>query len=195
MAPVAAALIALTMGRLADHLFGLDDARRARDLLSRLFRARNNRFSHQFAEVAAQSGEVMGLVIAYSGRRLKSLALPTASHLIRAGGAAAFLRFLARALPLSGVREARDDEYFVNTIAVLPPYQGQGLGTYLLSRIEKTAQERGFGKLSLSVDAENLRALSLYKRVGFTVEETVSVRALQRAIGCRGFHRMVKVLA
>ena len=194
MSPVASSLIHLTMGRLAGYLFG-SDAQDAQSLLGRLFRAESNRFSHQFSEVATQSGEVVGLVVTYSGRKLKALGLPTASHLLRACGVAAFIRFLSRALPLATVKEAADDEYFISHIAVLPAYQGQGLGTHLLSEVERMARERGFGKISLTVDRENLRALALYRRTGFAVTEAVSIKPLQRRIGFNGFYRMVRTLA
>ncbi len=83
MAPVAAPLIHLTMGKMADYLFGSGDAQTAQALLSRLFQASANRFSYQYAEVATTSDEVMGLVVAYSGRKMRSLEIPTALRLLR----------------------------------------------------------------------------------------------------------------
>jgi ribosomal protein S18 acetylase RimI-like enzyme len=195
IAPVASALIYLTMGKMADYLFGSDNAQNAQGLLKRLFREKSNRFSFQFTEVATLSGEVTGLVIAYSGRLMKSLEIPTALHVMQASGVSGFIRFVKRALPLFGVEEVANDEYFISNIAVLSAYQGQGLGKYLLSQVEKTARERGFNKISLTVDLENERALSLYTRTGFNVIETVEIESLQKHIGYSGFHRMAKVLA
>ena len=195
MAPVASALLYLTMGKMADYLFGADNPQNAQELLERLFRAKSNRFSYQFTEVATLSGEVTGLVIAYSGRLLKSLELPMALHLIQASGVLGFIRFMKRAFPLFGVKEAENDAYFISNLAVLPAYQGQGLGKYLLSQVEKTAREQGFNKISLTVDVENERAFSLYTRTGFNVIETVEIESLQKHIGYSGFHRMAKVLS
>jgi ribosomal protein S18 acetylase RimI-like enzyme len=195
MASVASALIYLTMGKMADYLFGSDNAQKAQGLLKRLFREKYNRFSYQFTEVVTLSGEVTGLVIAYSGRLMKSIELPMAFHLIQANGVLGFIRFVKRAIPLFGVKEVENDEYFISNIAVFPTYQGQGLGKYMLSQAEKTAGVRGFNKISLTVDVENERALSLYTQTGFTVIETTEIESLHRQIGYRGFHRMVKVLA
>jgi ribosomal protein S18 acetylase RimI-like enzyme len=50
-------------------------------------------------------------------------------------------------------------------IAVAPDYQGQGIGTQLLSRILEQAKEQ-FSAISLSVRADN-RAARLYERMGF----------------------------
>jgi ribosomal protein S18 acetylase RimI-like enzyme len=195
MATVASTLIYLTMGKMADYLFGSDNAQNAQDLLKRLFREKSNRFSHQFTEVATLSGEVTGLVIAYSGRFMKSLELPTALSLVKSSGVLGFIRFVKRAFPLLGVKEVENDEYFISNIAVLSAYQGKGLGKYLLSQAEKTAREQGFKKISLTVDVENKRALSLYTRTGFDVIETVEIKPLQKYIGYSGFYRMAKALA
>jgi hypothetical protein len=78
MAPVASDLIYLTMGKVADYVFGAGKPQQAKQLLARLFRARSNLFSHQFAEVALLSGNVAGLLISYSVRFSNSLELPTA---------------------------------------------------------------------------------------------------------------------
>jgi ribosomal protein S18 acetylase RimI-like enzyme len=195
MAPVASALIYLTMGKMADYLFGSDNAQNSRGILKHLFREKSNRFSYQFTQVATLSGEVTGLMIAYSGRLMKSLELPTAYHLIHISGVFGLIRFVKRAFPLIGVKEAEKDEYFISNIAVLPASQRQGLGKYLLSQAEKSARERGFKKISLIVDVENEHAFSLYRRTGFNVIETVNIETLQKHIGYGGFHRMAKVLA
>jgi ribosomal protein S18 acetylase RimI-like enzyme len=195
MAPVASALIYLTMGKMADYLFGSDNEQNAQRLLKRLFRKKSNRFSYQFTKVTVLSGEVTGLVIAYSGRLMKSLEFPMALHLIKASGVLGSMRFIKRAFPLFGVKEVENDEYFISNIAVLPAWQGKGVGKYLLSQVEKTAREKGFNKISLTVDVENEHAFSLYKQTGFNVIETVEIEFLQKHIGYSGFYRMAKVLA
>lgn len=195
MATVASALIYLSMGKMADYLFGLVKAKPAQELLKHLFREKSNRFSYQFTEVATLSGKVTGLVITYPGRLMKSLELPTAVHLFQACGVSGFIQFMKRASPLFGVKEVENDEYFISNIAVLPAYQGQGLGKCLLSHAEKNASAQGFKKISLTVDVENEHALSLYTQTGFNVIETVEVKSLQKHIGYGGFHRMTKVLA
>lgn len=194
MAPVASALIYLTMGKMADYLFGSDNAQNAQVILMRLFREKSNRFSYQHTVVASLSGDVTGMAITYSGRLMKSLELPTAFSLIRACGVLGFIQFVKRAFPLFGVKEAENDEYFISNIAVLSAYQGQGIGKYLLSQIEKTARKQGFNKISLSVDVKNERAFLLYSQTGFNVVETVKIESLQKQMGYGGFHRMVKVL-
>ena len=194
MAFVAAPLIYLTMKKMADYLFGSDNAQNAQNLLYRLFQAKSNRFSYQFTEIATVAGKPAGLAIAYSGQSMKSLELPMAFHLIHLNGVLGFFHFIQRAFPLFGIKEAENDEYFISNIAVLPEYQGKGLGKYLLSQVEKKAMTQGLDKISLTVDVENERAFSLYNREGFKVVKAVEIKPLRKRIGYTGFYRMLKFL-
>jgi len=51
-------------------------------------------------------------------------------------------------------------------MAVLPAYQGQGLGTHLLAKILEEAKDK-FPGVSLSVRADNIAAVRMYDRLGF----------------------------
>lgn len=52
-------------------------------------------------------------------------------------------------------------------LAVGPEHRGQGIGGLLLDRLLDLARRRGVARLSLHVDLENDRALSLYRSRGF----------------------------
>ncbi len=190
----ATCLIYLTMGRLADFLFGSDKPSRAQSVLAELFVREANRFSYQFVHVAEMSGRVVGLLLAYSGREIESLRFPMARQLFVVCGLPGMLRFLRRALPLMGVKEAEAEEYFINSLAVLPSFQGQGIGTHLLSWGESKARTLGLGKCSLIVEIGNKQASSLYEHLGYRIVATVEIEQLSRRVGYRGFHRMVKEL-
>ncbi len=58
-------------------------------------------------------------------------------------------------------------EWYVDTLAVAPSAQGQGVGTALLEAIPKIVAKRGEHLLSLNVDQVNPRAQHLYRREGF----------------------------
>jgi ribosomal protein S18 acetylase RimI-like enzyme len=182
------------MGKVADYLFGGGSSETARQVLEGLFQARRNYFSHEYAVVATCSGEVRGLLIGYGVPFMNSLELPTAFCMLRAFGALRYAGFLVRALPLTGVKEAEEDEYFIAHVAVLPAFQGNGLGTRMLIHAEEAAREAGFRKLSMTVDVENQRALALYMRTGFKLIQTIEVPALRRRLGFEGIHRLRKIL-
>ncbi|KAA9393635.1 ribosomal-protein-alanine N-acetyltransferase [Kocuria coralli] len=55
----------------------------------------------------------------------------------------------------------------VQNIAVVPDYEGQGIGTALLSRLHQVAVERGAREVLLEVRVDNERAQRLYRRFGY----------------------------
>ncbi|MFF1251060.1 ribosomal protein S18-alanine N-acetyltransferase [Pseudarthrobacter sp. NPDC058329] len=61
----------------------------------------------------------------------------------------------------------------VQTIAVVPEYEGRGIGTTLLTRLVEEAQRRYAVDVLLEVRADNPRAQQLYRRFGF---EQIHVR-------------------
>ena len=70
--------------------------------------------------------------------------------------------------------EQREDELFVERIALLPDFQNQGIGTALMSSIVEDAHADGF-PVRLSVLKGN-PAIRLYERLGFRVYDEDDVR-------------------
>lgn len=66
----------------------------------------------------------------------------------------------------------------VQTIAVVPEFEGRGIGSTLLTRLVDEARHRGAADVLLEVRADNPRAQQLYVRFGF---EQIHVR--------RGYYR------
>lgn len=58
---------------------------------------------------------------------------------------------------------------FINDIIVGSQYQSQGIGSALLSEAKKWAKNRQLDYLELNVLAENVGAITLYKKQGFQV--------------------------
>jgi mycothiol synthase len=60
---------------------------------------------------------------------------------------------------------------WVNTLGVLRPWRGRGIGLALLQQSFAELYRRGFRKISLGVDGENLTgALRLYKKAGMHID-------------------------
>ena len=104
------------------------------------------------------------------------------------------MRFLVNARHFLSAKEAESDEYFINSLAVSPQFQGKGIGTALLDHAEKKAKADHYHKSSLWVARENSRARILYERNGYNVKDTFGSKTLYKHFGCLGFHRMVKNL-
>lgn len=72
-----------------------------------------------------------------------------------------------------GVVMGEDDDYdgvpamLINTLAIIPEYQGRGLGRILLRAALQFAKGKSYNRAILSVNGENERAKSLYIQEGF----------------------------
>jgi ribosomal protein S18 acetylase RimI-like enzyme len=194
MAPVAARLLHLTLGPLADYWMGVDDQHVAHTILLRMFVAGKNLFSYQYATFAEVDGEGAGLELSYPARMMKALEVRTLLRYLVTAGPANALRMIWRSHPLQSITEAAMDEYFLAHLGVLPQFEGRGLGRQLLESAENRARAAGFGKMTLTVDADNERAIRLYRRAGFRVSGTVTLETLRRRFGYRGYHHMSKGL-
>lgn len=61
---------------------------------------------------------------------------------------------------------SRPELLYLQTIALHPDFQGQGIGTRLVKRLQREAADRRVA-VSLSVFRTNRRAMAFYKELGF----------------------------
>ncbi|MBR2563780.1 MAG: GNAT family N-acetyltransferase [Paenibacillus sp.] len=136
----------------------------------KLWRVRNNRFSHEYAYEAVQDGITLGMIMCYPTRLMNKLALPTFSQLFKLHQWKLIgynLRNWKEFYTMVTLKEGELDEYHIGTIATLPESRGLGLGTKLILHAEKQAVLQGFAKSSLTVKQENAGAIKLYERLGY----------------------------
>ncbi|HYB01743.1 MAG TPA: GNAT family N-acetyltransferase [Ktedonobacteraceae bacterium] len=134
--------------------------------LQYFFRRDRNRFSYQNIQVAEQSSEVLGLVLSFGGRDEARLNAAAGSWL---------------------EREAQDDEWYIDALAVLKNWAHKGIGTCLLQSAEQQARQHHYPKIALHVAQENQQALDLYKQLHYVVTR-------QTFLYQRPYVRMVKTL-
>lgn len=134
--------------------------------LEHYFRQDGNRFSYQNTQVAEQSSQVIGLVLSFSGRDEVGLNSAIGSWL---------------------EREAKDDEWYVDALAVFKNWSRQGIGTRLLQTVEQQARQHHYAKIALYVAQGNKEALDLYKHLHYVVTQ-------QTFLYQRPHVRMVKTL-
>lgn len=116
--------------------------------LEHFFRLDGNRFSYQYIQVAEHHSTVVGLVLSFGGRDEERLNAATGWKL---------------------EREAQDDEWYIDGVAVFTNWGRQGIGTRLLQTAEQQAGQHHYPKIALNVAQENKQALSLYKRLHYVV--------------------------
>ena len=194
IASVASVLLHLSMQPLADYWMGVPDSETAQTILAKLFRASNNLFSHQFATYAQVEGQAVGFELSYPARTMKALELPAAIRFAGIAGIATSIRMVVHSYPLQSITEAAADECFLAHLAVLPEFEGRGYGRELLKHAEAKARASGLRRLTLTVDADNSRAINLYERAGFAVTGTSMFESLRRRFAYQGYHHMAKPL-
>jgi ribosomal protein S18 acetylase RimI-like enzyme len=64
---------------------------------------------------------------------------------------------------------------WVYYVAVSPRYRRQGIGTALMRSVEERLARLGCPKLNLQVRASNEEVVAFYKRLGYEVEERISM--------------------
>jgi ribosomal protein S18 acetylase RimI-like enzyme len=134
--------------------------------LQHFFRESGNRFSYQYIQVAEHRSRVVGLVLSFGGRDEGRLNAAIGWQL---------------------EREAQDDEWYVDALAVFTNWGRKGVGTRLLQTAEQQARQHLYPKIALNVAQENTQALSLYQRLHYVVtQETLLYQ--------RPHMRMVKTL-
>ena len=64
-------------------------------------------------------------------------------------------------------REAGGKVLWLEELFVLPAYRSCGLGREFFAAAEQYARENGFARIRLEVEEDNVRARSLYERLGY----------------------------
>src|SRR5947199_5255167 len=98
--------------------------------LEHFFRRDDNRFSYQNIQVAEQSSEVVGLVLSFGGREEARLNAAVGCWL---------------------EREAQDDEWYVDALAVFRNWGRKGIGTRLMQSAEQQARQHYDSKIAQHV--------------------------------------------
>jgi ribosomal protein S18 acetylase RimI-like enzyme len=118
--------------------------------LQHYFREDGNRFSYHYSQVAEQGSEVVGLVLSFGGQDEGRLNAAIGGWL---------------------EREAQDDEWYVDALAVLKKWSHLGIGTRLLQSAEQQARQHHYAKVALHVAQGNTQALSLYQHLRYLVTQ------------------------
>jgi ribosomal protein S18 acetylase RimI-like enzyme len=63
----------------------------------------------------------------------------------------------------------------VNYLAVAPEHRGKGHGRQLMRHVEERLTAIGCPKLNMQVRADNKTALEFYRKLGYSIEERVSL--------------------
>ena len=90
--------------------------------------------------------------------------LPEATLLIAYGDPHGIFEYVAN---IQGLKLS-DDVGAIQNVAVLPEYRRRGIGQALVRGALQGFQDAGVRRVTLEVTSDNLSAVSLYNRIGFT---------------------------
>lgn len=182
----------LSIGDLADRVFGSVPGHSTQDVLAGLYTSRLGRFSYRYAAIAEWDGQAAGFLVAYPSRRMPRLDLELGMLLL---ARFSIMDILGAVWPLRAfarVREAGRGEYYISNLAVSPQFEGCGIGSRLLAYVDEQTRKVRLKKCSLLVDEHNDRARNLYERSGYHTQRTWLIHLPDGSL--EGTHRMLKIL-
>ncbi|MDO8536533.1 MAG: GNAT family N-acetyltransferase [Candidatus Omnitrophota bacterium] len=159
-------LVTLTSPAIFPVIFGSN----VKKMMKSLFPHKRHYYSYDRSFFAEVNGRVAGMA------QLHKLAT-------RKGQTARFslllLKYLKWSLPAKAVNllkfdrlikfVAREDCYLSN-VSVYPEFRSFGIGTKLLAAVEDEVKSIGKKRIVLHAETHNTRAISLYERLGYTIE-------------------------
>lgn len=126
------------------------------DVLADIASQSDTQYSWQQTLVAEVDGEAVGAVVGYDGGELSRL---------REGTYGVIRKTIADAQPI--IDETEAGEYYLDSVGVLPHFQGRGIGRVLVAAFCSKVFAEGHQRVGLIVDMENPRAETLYASLGF----------------------------
>ena len=158
-APEIAALIMMAMtDECCLHFCGEGhDLQDFRKMMVLLVEREQSQYSYSNTLVAVENGRVVGAAVSYDGARLHELRQAFIEN------ARVCLGKDHSAMP----DETQDGELYIDSLAVMPEYRHQGIGTRLLKATKEKANAMRLPAVGLLVDKDNPTAEALYSAIGF----------------------------
>lgn len=158
-------LVYLAIKDIAYQLTGEQQYEEVIAQLKQFYLTEHNRFSASLVTVKTVDEKVAGMILCYDGTEAEQLYTPILNH----------LHDVKQLSTATIDDEADEDEYYIDALAVFPEYQGQGIAKELFIAAEQHAKLKGFNKISLNVDVDNVKAEQLYTRLGYRATKQISI--------------------
>ena len=132
------------------------DTHPLREIFKELASREVAQYSYHNVLVAEMNGIAAGALVGYDGARLYELRAPLLEMVAEKFGE-----------PFNIEDEAQPDEFYLDSLTVLPEYRGNGIGRQLIESMCDKAFSAGYERVGLLVDWENPSAEKLYRSIGF----------------------------
>ncbi len=181
--------------KMATFIVGLGNEERAKGILERLFRKPGHRFSYEHASIAVMEDRMIGLLLAFPGKKLRSLDWKLGRLVLGQYRWRGKLALIIRAWPLVFIKEAGPKSLLVSNLAVRKRWRSRGVGGRLLLQAENLAKAQGLGAVSLIVAIDNQKARRFYEKHGYQIRAMHLESNKRVAFLGPGYQRMVKTVA
>lgn len=104
------------------------------------------------------------------------------------------LRGMLLMLLIDNNHQLSDNEVYIEMLGVDQAWRGLGVARCLVEHGEEVARQQGLSQLALAVASDNMSALQLYEKMGFTIRAERSSRIFKWVTGHAGYYEMAKQL-
>lgn len=118
----------------------------------------DSQYSYRNTLIAVVDNKPAGAIICYDGARL---------HELRQRFLDEFARMHGYRIDQYMTEETTPDEFYIDSLAVLPEYRGKGIARALIEAACRRNDEICGKRVGLLVDKTNHRARGMYERLGF----------------------------
>lgn len=125
-------------------------------VLTKVAISKNSQYSYCNALIAEVNGKPAGAIVGYDGGKLHAMRSVTYSIIESITGN-------TPSIP----DETGPGEFYLDSLAVMPPFRGMSIGSLLIEAMRRKAFSEGHANVGLIVDFDNPRAEALYTSLGF----------------------------
>ena len=129
-------------------------------VLEEIARLEKTQYSFQNSLIAEVEGKIAGAIVGYDGSMLQELRSGTFDVI------KSYTSIIPNMEP-----ETSAGEFYLDSLAVFPPFRGNGVARSLILALSEKAFAYGHKNVGLLVDFENPNAEILYRSVGFVRKE------------------------
>jgi ribosomal protein S18 acetylase RimI-like enzyme len=188
----AAKLIYMTGEGIFKYLF-YPDMNKTVAIIRQLFEMEDNDFSHQNAYTAKLDRQIAGIIVFMDRVTLKKNYRRMGWKIVKVMGFWQTVCRLPRFIQLERlIQMPAETTMYINHIATVDEFRGQGIATHLLNFCEQQAQVNGLSKLALDVEVVNDAAIRVYEELGFKKKQKIENKTLYSRFDFTGLYRMEK---